>query len=67
MSAFLLVCTLNGFIVNGGGIYFRNANECMNFKEILSGQSYMKNDEKQVYDCMCKLVPQVDEGKVRVY
>ena len=66
MSAFLLICTLIGF-VDQGGIYFRNANSCMNFKEILSGQTYMKNDEKQVYDCMCKLIPQVDEGKVKVY
>tara|TARA_B100000768_G_C11239929_1_gene359021 strand:+ start:663 stop:863 length:201 start_codon:yes stop_codon:yes gene_type:complete len=66
MSAFLLICTLNG-IIDKGGVYFRNANDCMNFKDILSGQSYMKNDEKQVYDCMCKLVPKIDEGKVRVY
>ena len=67
MSAFLLICTLNGFLDQGGGVYFRNANDCMNFKDILSGQSYMKNDEKQVYDCMCKLVPKIDEKKVRVY
>ena len=68
MSAFLLICTLNGIINNGdGGIYFRNANECMNFKNILSGQSYIKNDEKQVYDCMCKLVPNINPEKVRIY
>jgi len=68
MSAFLLICTLNGIINNGdGGIYFRNANECMNFKNILSGQSYMKNDEIQIYDCMCKLVPNINPEKVRIY
>tara|TARA_B110000902_G_C14235727_1_gene560516 strand:- start:1083 stop:1289 length:207 start_codon:yes stop_codon:yes gene_type:complete len=68
MSAFLLICTLNGIVGNGdGGIYFRNANECINFKEILSGQSYMKKDKPQVYECMCKLIPEVDPKKVQVY
>ena len=67
MTVFLLICSLSGVISKEGGIYFRNANECINFKEMLSGQSYMKKDEKQVYECMCKLIPKVDPKKVQVY
>ncbi len=65
MTAFLLACTLNG--IANGGIYFRNVNVCMHYRDTLNQQTYMKNDKPQVYECMCKLVPFVDTGKVRVY
>ena len=67
MTAFLLICSLSGVISKDGGIYFQNARECINFKEMLSGQSYMKKDKPQVYECMCKLIPEVDPKKVQVY
>jgi len=65
MTAFLLACTLNG-IVNGA-IYFRNVNVCLDYKDALNNQTYMKDDKPQVYECMCKLVPYVDISKVKIY
>jgi len=66
ITSFLLLCTLNGAVTEGG-IYFRNVNDCMSFKDTLTNQSYMKKDKLQVYECMCKLIPQVDSKKVQVY
>ncbi len=66
MTAFMLYCTLNGFVAEGA-IYFRNVNDCLSFEKKLSNQTYMKNDEEQVYDCICKLIPKVDPEKVRIY
>ena len=66
IPGFLLLCTLNGAVTEGG-IYFRNVNDCMSFKNTLTNQSYMKKDEPQVYECMCKLIPEVDPKKVQVY
>jgi hypothetical protein len=65
MTAFLLACTLNG--IANGGIYFRNVNVCMHYRDTLNQQTYMKDDKPQTYECMCKLVPFVDTGKVKVY
>ncbi len=65
MTAFLLACTLNG--IANGGIYFRNVNVCMHYRDTLNQQTYMKDDKPQVYECMCKLVPFVDTGKIKVY
>jgi hypothetical protein len=65
MTAFLLACTLNG-IVNGG-IYFRNVNVCLHYRDVLDNQSFIKNNETQTYECICKLVPFVDTDKVKVY
>jgi len=67
MTAFLLICTLNGAISEGGGIYFQNVNDCMSFKNTLTNQSYIKKDKPQVYECMCKLIPKVDPKKVQIY
>ena len=50
-----------------GAIYFRNVNDCFRFEKKLSNQTYMKNNEEQVYDCICKLIPKVDPKKVKVY
>ena len=65
MTAFLLACTLNG--IANGGIYFRNVNVCMHYRDTLNQQTYMKDDKPQLYECMCKLVPFVDTGKENVY
>ena len=66
VSAFLLICSLNG-AMDKQGIYFRSAVSCMDFKRILSKQSYRRNDEDIVYECICKLVPRVNPKKVKVY
>ena len=65
MTAFLLACTLNG-IVNGG-IYFKSVNVCIHYKNILDNQTFMKGNEPQTYECICKLIPYVDTDKVKVY
>ena len=61
----MLACTLNG--IANGGIYFRNVNVCMHYRDTLNHQTYMKDDKPQTYECMCKLVPFVDTEKVKVY
>jgi len=66
MTAFMLFCTLNGF-VDEGAIYFKNVNDCLRFEKKLSNQTYMKNDKEQVYDCICKVIPNIDPKKVRIY
>ena len=66
MTAFILACYLNG-VADRDGIYFRSAASCMDFSQMLSNQTYMKDNEKFTYECICKLVPQVDNKKVRVY
>jgi len=65
MTAFMLVCYLN--LNLEGGIYFKNVNDCINFKQILNNQTIVKNKEEDTYQCMCKLVPNIDSEKVRVY
>ena len=65
MTAFMLVCYL-GLQVEGG-IYFKDVNDCINFKKKLHNQVIMKNDKEEVYQCMCKLVPTIDPKKVKVY
>jgi len=66
MTAFMLFCTLNGF-VDEGAIYFRNVNDCLRFEKKLSNQTYMKNNKEQIYDCICKVIPSIDPKKVKVY
>ena len=66
MTAFMLACYLNG--VSQGGIYFRNVTDCTFYTKYLSNQTYdTVTGEKATYKCICKLVPQVDDKKVRVY
>ena len=67
MTVFLLICSLNGDIDKQGGIYFKSAVSCLDFSTLLSKQSYRRNDEDIVYECICKLVPRVDPKKVKVY
>lgn len=65
MTAFLLACSLNGIM--NGGIYFRDVNVCIDYKDSLNQQTYMRDDKPQTYECICKLIPYVDTEKVRVY
>ena len=66
MTAFMLACYLNG--VAQGAIYFRSVNDCTHYTKYLSEQQY-NNETGQtvIYECICKLVPQVNENKLRVY
>jgi uncharacterized membrane protein len=36
-------------------------------KNALHNQTIMKKEEEQTYQCICKLVPKIDEDKVRIY
>ena len=66
MTAFMLACYLNG--VAQGAIYFRSVKDCTYYTKFLNGQEFDgETGEKQIYECMCKLVPQINEKKVRVY
>ena len=66
MTAFMLACYLNG--VASGAIYFRNVADCTFYTEYLSNQTYdSATGENMEYNCICKLVPRVDEKIVRVY
>ena len=66
MTAFMLACYLNG--VAQGAIYFRNVADCTFYTQYLSNQTYdSPTGENMEYNCICKLVPRVDEKKVRVY
>ena len=66
MTAFRLSCYLNG--VAQGAIYFRNVADCTFYTEYLSNHTYdSATGENMEYNCICKLVPRVDEEKVRVY
>ena len=65
MTAFLLACTMNG--IASGGIYFQNVNHCIDYRDKLNNQTFMKENEPQKYECICKVIPFVDTEKVRVY
>ena len=65
MSAFVLICYL-GFKMEGK-IHFKNINDCLSYKNKLNNQTIFKGKKEQVYQCMCKLVPQIDDKKMRVY
>lgn len=61
----MLACTLNGIV--SGGIYFENVNVCIDYRDKLNNQTYMRENKPQTYECICKLIPFVDTDKVRVY
>tara|TARA_R110001583_G_C5415716_1_gene387278 strand:+ start:77 stop:274 length:198 start_codon:yes stop_codon:yes gene_type:complete len=65
MTAFFLVCFLGMQLE--GGIYFKNVNHCVMYKDKLHNQVVMKGQDEQKYQCMCKLVPNIDPSKVKVY
>jgi hypothetical protein len=65
MTAFMLICYLNDVL--NGGIYFKNINDCLYFSERLSNQSINVPIKVEKYQCMCKLIPNIDDKKVKVY
>ena len=65
MTAFMLVCYLGATME--GGIYFKNINDCLSYKNKLHNQTIFKGKKEQIYQCMCKLVPKVDPKEVEVY
>tara|TARA_B100000965_G_scaffold176025_1_gene146844 strand:- start:14117 stop:14317 length:201 start_codon:yes stop_codon:yes gene_type:complete len=66
MSAFMLACYLNGVVQ--GAIYFRSVNDCKYYTKYLNNQTYETATGKEViYKCICKVVPNIDPKKVRVY
>ena len=66
MTAFMLACYMNG--VAQGGVYFKAVNDCTYYTKFLSKQQYKDEAGQSVtYECICKLVPQVNPDKVRVY
>tara|TARA_R110000782_G_scaffold71136_1_gene142761 strand:- start:382 stop:594 length:213 start_codon:yes stop_codon:yes gene_type:complete len=70
MTAFILACfleTATGKITPSGSIYFKSVNDCTYYAENLSGQIVESENGSQTYNCMCKLVPEIDPDKVKVY
>lgn len=61
----MLICFLG--VKTEGYIHFKNVNDCLSYKRKLHNQVIEKNDEEQIYQCMCKLVPNIDPDKVRIY
>ena len=66
VTAFMLACYMNG--VAQGAVYFKSVNDCTYYTKFLSKQEY-KNEVGQTvtYECICKLVPQINSDKVKVY
>jgi hypothetical protein len=64
VTAFMLVCFLG--VKMEGYIYFKNINDCIAYKDRLHNQVIEKNNEEQIYQCMCKLIPEVKDN-VRIY
>tara|TARA_R100001509_G_C4706261_1_gene161753 strand:- start:131 stop:331 length:201 start_codon:yes stop_codon:yes gene_type:complete len=66
MTAFMLACYLGG--AAQGTIYFRSINDCIYYTKYLNEQKYKDETGKTIiYECICKLIPRVNEKKVRVY
>tara|TARA_R100000479_G_C6231576_1_gene145412 strand:+ start:202 stop:402 length:201 start_codon:yes stop_codon:yes gene_type:complete len=66
VTAFMLACYMNG--VAQGAIYFRSVSDCTYYTKFLDEQQYKtETGQKQLYECICKLVPQINPDKVRVY
>ena len=65
MSAFLLTCFLNMNI--DAKIYFKDVNNCLYYAEKLNEQSVQIPEKVESYKCMCKLIPNIDPKKVKVY
>jgi hypothetical protein len=65
MTAFVLACFLG--TASSGSIYFKSVTDCTFYAEHLSGQVLETENGSRRYNCMCKLVPQVDQKKVKVY
>ena len=65
MTCFMLACYMNGIL--NSSVYFASINDCNYFKKGLNNQQFIKGNETNTYTCICKLVPNVDPKKVKVY
>ena len=66
ITAFMLACYMNGAL--NGAIYFKSVKDCTFYSENLSEQTYdTANGKEVIYKCLCKVVPNVDTSKVKVY
>jgi hypothetical protein len=66
VTAFMLACYLNGVLE--GAIYFKSVSDCSYYSKFLSEQEFdSATGNTMIYKCICKLVPKVDQNKVRVY
>jgi len=65
MSVFMLVCYLG--LKLEGGIYFKDVNNCLSYKNKLHNQVIMKKEKKELYQCMCKLIPSIDPKTTKIY
>ena len=61
----MLMCYLNDNF--NGGVYFQNINDCLYYSERLSNQKIEVPIKVENYECMCKLIPNIDPEKVKVY
>jgi uncharacterized beta-barrel protein YwiB (DUF1934 family) len=59
------MCYLND--VFNGGIYFKNINDCIYYAEKLTNQKINVPIKVENYKCMCKLIPSLNDKKVKVY
>ena len=50
-----------------GGIYFKDVNNCLSYKNRLHNQTVMKGEKEELYQCMCKLIPKIDPEIVEIY
>ena len=67
ITAFMLYCAMQPSEMNMAKIYFRSVNDCTYYSKKLSGQVFMSENGDQTYECVCKLVAQVNPNKVEVY
>ena len=65
MTAFMLACYMGAQLHSS--IYFRSVNDCSYYAENLSNQEFDTENSTQKYNCICKLVPNVDEKRVKIY
>ena len=67
ITVFMLYCAMQPSEKNISKIYFKSVNDCSYYAEKLSDQQLMSEDGTETYQCICKLVPQIDSDKVKVY
>ena len=64
MTVFMLMCYIG---MKMEGIYFKDINNCLSYKKRLHNQTIIKGKKEETYQCMCKLIPEIDPNKVKVY
>ena len=61
----MLICYIG--VQMKGGIYFKDVNDCLSYKNRLHNQTIMKGETEELYQCMCKLIPKIDPKTVEIY